>query len=68
MNIQRYQLRLSGLRENEGQIKAASLQLVLGALLQTAERATRLLATGEGSARGPKPGWLEASVDFTITD
>ncbi len=28
MNTQRYQLRLSGLRENEGQIKAASLRLV----------------------------------------
>ena len=67
MNTQRYQLRLSGLRENEGQIKAASLRLVLDAVLQTAARATRLLATGEGSRKGPKPRWLDASVDFTIT-
>ena len=67
MNTQHYQLRLSDLRENEGQIKADSLRRVLGALLKTTERATRLLATGEGSRRGPKPGWLDATVDFTIT-
>ena len=67
MNTQHYQLRLSALRENEGQIKAVSLRRILDALLKTAERATRLLATGKGSRRGPKPVWLNASVDFTIT-
>lgn len=67
MNTQRYHLCLSGLRENRGQIKAVSLRRVLAALLRTAERATRLLATGQGSERGPKPGWLDASLDFTIT-
>ena len=40
---------------------------VLGALLDTAERATRLLATGEGSAKGSRPGWLSRCVDFTVT-
>ena len=67
MKTKRYQLRISGLRENEGQIKSADLQRVLDALTKTSERATRLQATGEGSAKGPKPKWLDASLDFTIT-
>ena len=67
MKTKRYQLRISGLRENEGQIKIVDLQRVLDALIKTSERATRLQATGEGSAKGPKPKWLDASVDFTIT-
>ena len=62
-----YQLQLSGLPENKGQIKAKRLLQVVEALVETAERATRLSVTGEGKARGPKPGWLNAAVDFTIT-
>lgn len=62
-----YQLQLSGLPENEGQIKAKRLLQVVEALIETAERATRLSVTGEGRARGSKPGWLNATVDFTIT-
>ena len=38
----------------------------MGALLQTAERATRLAVTGEGTGRGSRPGWLEAALDFTM--
>ncbi len=67
MNKQHYQLRLEGLEEENGQIRAADLHKVLGALLKTAERTTRLLATGEGSVQGTRPTWLEASIDFTIT-
>ena len=67
MNMQRYRFRLSGLREEPGRIEAASLQRVLDALVKTAERATRLLATGEGNGRGKRPGWLDAAVNFTIT-
>ena len=67
MNTRRYQFRLSGLQEAEGHIKAATLQRVLEALRKTAERAARLLATGEGSGKGRRPGWLDAAVDFTIT-
>ncbi len=67
MSMKRYQLQLSGLPENEGQIKAKRLLRVVEALIETAERATRLSATGEGKGRGSKPGWLNASVDFTIT-
>ena len=62
-----YQLQLSGLPENKGQIKAKKLLRVIEALIETAERATRLSVTGEGKARGSKPGWLNATVDFTIT-
>jgi hypothetical protein len=67
MNTQHYQLRLEGLDEAKGQIKAYDLHKVLGALLKTAERCTRLLATGEGSVQGTRPAWLEASIDFTVT-
>ena len=67
MKTKHYQLRISGLREQEGQIKIVDLQRVLDALIKTSERATRLQATGEGSAKGQKPKWLETSIDFTIT-
>ena len=68
MNTQSYQLRISGLREDEGQIKAATLWRILDALLTTAERTTRLLATGAGSGKGARPRWLDATINFTITE
>lgn len=37
------------------------------ALIEIAERTTRLSVTGEGRSRGSKPRWLNATVDFTIT-
>lgn len=67
MSMKRYELRLSGLPESGGRIKAKRLVRVVGALVETAERATRLSATGEGKSRGSKPGWLKATVDFTVT-
>ena len=67
LNTNHYQLRLEGLAEAQGQIKAQALQRVLVALLKTAERCTRLLATGEGHSKGGKPAWLVRTVDFTIT-
>lgn len=67
MNAHRYRLCLTGLREHEGQIKASRLVRVVDALIKMAESATCFLATGEGSRRGPRPAWLQASVDFTIT-
>ena len=39
----------------------------LGALLGTAERATRLAATGRSVARGRRPAWLKAAMDVTVT-
>ena len=67
MNAHRYRLCLTGLNEHKGQIKASRLGRVLDALTKMAESATCFLATGEGSRKGPRPGWLRASVDFTIT-
>ncbi len=66
MKTQRYRLRISGLGD-EGLIKAGTLRLVLDALLTTAERTTRLLATGTGGGRGPRPQWLDSTMDFTVT-
>jgi len=66
MSTKHYHFRLIGLREAKGQIKATNLQRTLDALLKTTERATRLLATGEGNGRGQKPRWLEKATDFTI--
>ena len=68
MKTQRYQLRISGLKKEEGQIRASTLRRILDALLATAERTTRLLATGTGSGKGAKPRWLDATIDFTITE
>ena len=67
MTAQQYQLRISGLRNGEGQIRATALQRILDALLATAERATRLLATGTGSNKGARPQWLDATIAVTIT-
>ena len=67
MNTQSYQFRLSGLREDQGHIRARSLARIIDALLKTAERVASLLATGHGSRTGNRPGWLDATVDFTIT-
>ena len=67
MKTQHYQLRISGLREIKGQIRASALSRILHALLATAERTTRLLATGTGGGRGARPRWLDATIDFTIT-
>lgn len=67
MNGRRYQLRLKGLSENEGHITATRLRDLMDALLRSAERATRLLATGEGIGKGPNPRWLNETVAFTVT-
>jgi len=67
MNPTTYNLKITDLDEPKGQIKAQDLRRLLGALLQTAERATRLLATGESVSTG-KPKWLEACTDFIVSD
>lgn len=66
MNSQQYELSLKGLPEAHGEIKAHDLRRVLGALLKTTERATRLMALGEGCAKGTPPAWLSATLDVTI--
>ena len=67
MKTERYQLKISGLREGNGQIKVTTLRRVMDALLATAERATRLFATGVGVGKGARPQWLSSAIDFTIT-
>ena len=67
MKTQRYQLRISGLKEEEGQIRMATLRRIMDAIHATAESATRLLATGAGKGKGARPQWLDATIDFTIT-
>ena len=67
LNSQSYELRIVGLKESPGEIKAAILIGSLRALAKTAERATRLLATGTGTGRGSPPKWLAKATDFTIT-
>lgn len=60
-------MRISGLPERKGQIKAADLIRALDALINLAERSTRLLAMGESVGKGPKPRWLGATTDFMVT-
>ncbi len=62
-----YEFRIRGLREAPGQVKAATFQRVLEALLKTAERTARLLATGAGTEKGAKPRWLEETTSITLT-
>ena len=66
MTQQHYRLHIVGLAEDEGQIKVTTFQRVLDALLKTAERTARLLATGAGSEKGGKPRWLADTMDMTI--
>lgn len=60
-------MRLEGLSEARGHIGAETLVRTLRALLGTAARATRLAATGRSVAKGPRPAWLRAAMDFTVT-
>ena len=67
MDTRHYRLRLGGLPGAAGQIRATTLTRVVEALFETAKRATRLLATGEGTGRGKTPSWLQDAAEFTLT-
>ena len=67
MDTKHYRLRLEGLPDPTGQVRATTLTRVVEALFETAKRATRLLATGEGTGRGKAPRWLQDAADFTLT-
>ncbi len=60
-------MRILGLEQPEGQIKAKALASVLDALVEAAAATTRLAVTGRGGRRGPKPAWLMEAVDVTVT-
>lgn len=66
LDKKRYQLRISGMESAPGKVSARMLCSFLETLMATAERATSLFVTGEGSRKGPKPRWLAASTDFTV--
>ena len=68
MTTRHYLLRLTGLPERQGEIKAMRLLRVLRGLTATAARATQLRAIGSG-CRSTKwtPTWVEHTVDFTVT-
>lgn len=67
MTSRRYQLRLKGLKESKGEIKATRLIVVLQGLAATAARATQLRATGSGRTTKRTPKWIESTTDFTVT-
>lgn len=68
MKTQNYELRLKGLPGADGEIQAGDLQKLLDALLKTSERATRLMALGEGASKGGRPSWLSACMEVTVKD
>ena len=67
MTSRRYRLRLKGLEESRGEIKATRLIGVLQGLAATAARATQLRATGSGRTAKRTPRWIESTTDFTVT-
>lgn len=67
MTSRRYRLRLKGLKESRGEIKATRLIRVLQGLAATAARATQLRATGSGRTANRTPKWIKSTTDFTVT-
>ena len=62
-----YKFKLEGLKTPNGTISIWALQLVINTLIETSERGLRLAVQGESVKRGPIPGWLARSLDFTVT-
>ena len=63
----RYKFKLKGLKTTDGTISIRALQLLVDTLIETCERGLRLAVQGESVKRGPIPGWLARSLDFTVT-
>jgi hypothetical protein len=63
----KYKLKLTGLKTPSGTISILALKDLVDTLVETAERGLRLAVQGESVKRGPVPGWLTRSLDFTIT-
>ncbi|HUE81389.1 MAG TPA: hypothetical protein VMM84_04675 [Pyrinomonadaceae bacterium] len=63
----KYKLKLKGLNTPDGTISIRALKLLIDTLTETSERGLRLAVQGESIKRGPVPGWLSRSLDFTIT-
>jgi hypothetical protein len=63
----KYKLKIKGLKTPSGTISILALKDLVDTLVETAERGLRLAVQGESVKRGPVPGWLARSLDFTIT-
>src|SRR5689334_25158301 len=61
-----YKFKLEGLKTPNGTISIRALQLFVNTLTETCERGLRLAVQGESVKRGPIPGWLARSIDFTV--
>jgi hypothetical protein len=64
----KYKLKLKGLKTPSGTISILALKDLVDTLVETAERGLRLAVQGESVKRGPVPGWLARSLDFTIIE
>ena len=62
-----YKFKLKGLKTPDGTISIRALQLLVDTLTETCERGLRVAVQGESVKRGPIPGWLARSLDFTVT-
>ena len=67
MTSRRYQLRLRGIHESPGEIKAKRLIGVLRGLTATAARTIQLRSTGSGRSPKRTPKWIRSTADFTVT-
>lgn len=63
----RYKLQVKGLSTPSGTISILALKDLINTVIESAERGLRLAVQGESVKRGPVPGWLERSLDFTVT-
>src|SRR6185295_7972711 len=62
-----YKFKLQGLKTPGGTISIRALQVLVDDLTEACERGLRLAIQGESVKRGPVPGWLARSLDFTVT-
>jgi hypothetical protein len=62
-----YKFKLQGLKTPGGTISIRALKVLVDTLTETCERGLRLAVQGESVKRGPIPGWLARSLDFTVT-
>ena len=63
----KYKLQVKGLSTPSGTISILALKDLIDTVIESAERGLRLAVQGESVKRGPMPGWLERSLDFTVT-
>jgi hypothetical protein len=63
----KYKLKLKGLSTPPGKISIRALKDLVDMVIESSERGLRLAIQGESIKRGPLPGWLARSLDFTVT-